>query len=33
MKWLCKFCKAINAEFSYKCHNCGKKREDDETYQ
>lgn len=23
MKWLCKACQAINAEFSYECHNCG----------
>lgn len=24
MKWVCKHCKAINPELSYKCHSCGK---------
>lgn len=22
MKWICDKCKAINPQFSYKCHNC-----------
>lgn len=26
MRWICKLCKAINPEFSYTCHNCGKHR-------
>lgn len=25
MKWLCENCVAINPEFSYKCHNCGRR--------
>ena len=24
MKWLCAFCKAINAAMAFKCHSCGK---------
>lgn len=22
MKWICKYCKAINAELATECHNC-----------
>lgn len=27
MKWVCKFCMSINAQFAYKCHNCGRGRQ------
>jgi ribosomal protein L40E len=30
MKWICVNCKAINPEFSYSCHNCGKNKKVDE---